>query len=250
MSRSTGVLFGIVVILLLAAILAVQPGVLPFNLSRPAPAMAKAQTQSFERSITVVGEGKVSTRPTVAKAQVGVETLAPTVEQATEENSKKMSAILARLKSLGVEERDIQTSNYSINLERSGPRPDDMNGYRVSNMVQVTIRNLANVGSILDQVVAAGANNVWGVQFTLDDTAALQSQARAAAMADAQARADDLARLSNAKRGEVLSISEVIGAQPVFRGVAEATLAKGGGGPVSPGELEVQVQIQVTYAIE
>ena len=114
--------------------------------------------RSIERSITVVGEGKVSVAPDVAEANVGVEVLAPTAEEATEEAKERMTAIMAALQKAGIAEKDIQTSNYSIYFERypevramveAGPSEVEGN-YRVSNMVLVKIRDLDKIETVLD----------------------------------------------------------------------------------------------------
>ena len=128
----------------------------------------------------MVGHGEVKAKPDIATTNVGVEVTAPTVVDAMAEANTKMADVLAAVKKLGIADRDIQTSNFSINFERQSGSTlqSPTNGsatassdsqrsgvYRVSNMVQITIRNLDQVGSVLDAVVKAGANNVWGVNF-------------------------------------------------------------------------------------
>jgi uncharacterized protein YggE len=189
---------------------------------------------------------------------VGVETSGETVAEAVDENTAKMESILAALRGTGVDEKDIQTMNYSIQLDRypeslprsNGSEPEETaSTYRVSNMVTVTVRDLDNVGAVLDAVVEAGANNVWGVSFGLDDPSIAQAAARADAIADAEARAQSLAELSGLDLGPVMSISEVVsgGGVPVPM-VAE--MAMSAAGPISPGQLEVSYRVQVTYFIE
>jgi uncharacterized protein YggE len=122
--------------------------------------------------------------------------------------------------------------------------------YRVSNMVQVTIRDLNTVGDIIDAAVAAGANNVWGVTFGLEDTEALEAQAREKAVANARARAESLAELNGVAVGDVIHISEIVGAQPgpVFAEAARA--AFGGGAPIEAGEVTFSTQIQIVYSMQ
>ena len=250
MFGKTSSVIGVLICVLLAAILAVQSFGLPAHFQA-------TSASSDERSITVVGEGKVSAKPDIAQAQIGVEVFAPTVQEATRENNERMGAVMAKLKELGIAEKDIQTSSYSIYSERRYPEaplsegePEEEITYRVSNMVQVTIRQLDQVGEIIDEAVAAGANSVYGVSFAIDDPSELQGEARTLAIADAKARAEELARLAGVKLGPVMVVSEVIGV-PGFQGY-------GGGGlaapvpaaPISPGELEFTLQVQVTYAIE
>jgi len=215
--------------------------------------------ESIERSITVVGEGRASVSPDVAEANVGVEVLAPTVKEATEKAKERMTAIVAALQEAGIAEKDIQTSNYSIYFERYPEiramveaEPSEVEGnYRVSNMVRVKIRDLDEIGVVLDGVIQAGANNVYGVNFTVDDPSEVKSEARVKAIANAKTRAQELADLNGVNLGEVLQISEVIGGPFPTSGIPVPMAAeyRGGAGPISPGELEFSVQIQVTYAI-
>src|SRR5574341_852180 len=173
----------------------------------PSPAPSTAT-----RNITVVGEGIATAKPDIARANIGVETTASSVADASKQNNDRMATVVAKLKSLNIADKDIQTSNYSISSERAQIRTGaETTIYRASNTVAITIRDLDKVGTILDQVVQAGANQVYGVSFSSESTTKLQGDARVKAMADAQARADDFAKLAGVTRGEIISVSEVIG---------------------------------------
>jgi uncharacterized protein YggE len=208
-------------------------------------------------AITVVGEGTVNIRPDVARANIGVEVIQDTVKDASAQNKVTIEAVLAALKAQGIEERDIQTSGFSIFAERYGPEgplPDDRVRYRVSNNVMVTIRNLDNVGTVLDAAVEAGANNIYGVEFLLDDPSQVEAEARASAIEDAQTKAQELAQLNGVGIGQVMAVSEIIG---LGGGYYNSNFAQGmmyqmgggGGAPISPGELKLTMQVQVSYAI-
>jgi uncharacterized protein YggE len=114
-------------------------------------------------------------------------------------------------------------------------------------MLEVTVRDVNVAGDVLDGVVEAGANQVYGVTFTVSDDSKWQSEARKNAVADARARAQELAGLTGVELGEVQLVSEVIGGGPVP--IAYAERAMGGGG-IAPGELEMSTQVQVTFAIQ
>ena len=211
--------------------------------------LAEAQR---ERDITVVGVGRVNLVPDIAKINVGTETRASTVSEAKGKVDRQMEAIAIALEELGVVEKDIQTSQYSIYYEQEPYQPlardegaatEPRGAYRVSSMLEVTVRDVAQAGDVLDGVVAAGANQVYGVNFTVSDDQKWQSQAREKAMADARARAVELAALAGVELGDVLSVSEIIGSG----GVAFAERGMGGG--IAPGELEKSTQVQVTFAI-
>jgi hypothetical protein len=235
-----------------------------------APAVVAAPVAAGEspaRTITVVGRGEVNSKPDIATVNLGVEVTASTVSEALTEANARMKTILAAMKSLGIADKDVQTSNFSINFERQNPEApvasETMSGgktgsdqtpagfYRVNNMIQVTIRDLDTVGDVLDAAVEAGANNVWGVSFGLDNTTALETQAREKAVADARTRADSLAQLNGVTVGDVIAISEVIGGSPspVYAEAASYRGLGGGSAPVEPGELTFATQIQIIYGI-
>jgi uncharacterized protein YggE len=203
--------------------------------------------EGSNRTITVVGEGTAAASPDLARVSIGVVTFAPTATEATKENNDKMTGIINTLKDLGIADKDIQTTNYSISPEFSSQKGEtnQITGYRVSDTVQVTVRNLDKIGTVLDQVTQAGANNISGISFGIENPATLQAEARAQAFADAQARAEDLAKLGGIQLGEILSISESTGGGPVPVANALSSTA-----PIQPGQTEVHIQIQVIYAIQ
>ena len=218
---------------------------------------SKAQEASASgavpRTITVVGQGKVHLKPDIATINVGAEARADVVSAAKAEVDDQIAAITAALKAAGVAEKDIQTSHYGIYFEREpmpvmseGLATESQGGYVVSTLLQVTIRDVEKAGEVLDAVVQAGANQVYGVTFTVSDESTWESQARAEAMADARSRAQELAGLAGVELGDVLTVSEVIGSSPVPALMAERAM---GGGGIAPGELELGTQIQVTFAV-
>lgn len=210
------------------------------------------------RSILVTGEGEASGPPDRAQVSAGVQTVAKSVAQASQENQSIVDAIMKALERQGIEKKHIQTANYSIWPEQQHdpqqPNQLSITGYRVSNVVNVIVEDIDKVGDVLAAVTGAGANSVHGVQFMVKDTAALEQQARAAAMADARTRAEELAKLAGVELGEVLTISMSYGGgypRPMMaaRGgdymMAEMSAVPG----ISPGELSVNVQVQVTFLI-
>jgi uncharacterized protein YggE len=229
-----------------------------FALQSASPLTQPVQAQSVPaapaRTITVVGEGKVNIEPDVAQVNFGVEVLAPSVREALDENSATMDGVLAALQAQGIAEEDIQTSGFSIYAERYGPQgplPEDEVNYRVNNNVLVKIRDLESIGAVVDAAVEAGANNIYGIEFRVDDPSVLESDARRAAIEDAQAKAAELAELTGTTVGQVVSVSEIIGAGLYSPSFAVYDRAMGGGAaaPIAPGQLELTMQIQVTYAL-
>jgi uncharacterized protein YggE len=251
MRKSSVSLSGLLTLALLVVVLA------GCTTAQAAPEAAPAaESHELSRYITVVGSGKVSLVPDIAEVHVGAEVASDTVSEAKAEVDSRMEAIMAALKELGIADEDVQTSHYSIYFEREPfypvPReevPSEPQGaYRVSNMLRVTVRDLEQVGELLDAVVEVGANQMYGVTFTVSDDQEWESEAREKAMDDAKARAEELAGLAGVELGEVLSVSEVVGGMAVPAAV-EMAVGRGGGG-IAPGELEFSTRIQVTFAIE
>ncbi len=212
-----------------------------------------------ERALTVVGEGQVREAPDIARATLGVEATAPSAVAATRDAATRMAAVIAAMKRLGVEPRDLQTSAFTIRSERFNTPPSAAGSptgvasltYVVSNSVSVTIRGTARVSEILDGAVSAGANEVWGVSFAHSDEDALRTRARALAVADARARAEGLARAAGVALGQVLSIDEV-GLQPFGRALAQGSVARrdAEATPIENGELTISDRIQIVFALE
>jgi uncharacterized protein YggE len=226
------------------------------NWTSPSVANAQASDSRPARTITVVGEGKVRIQPDVARTNFGVEVARPSVREALDENKAVMDAVLAALQEQGIAKNDIQTTGFSIYAERfgpTGPLPDDQVNYRVSNNVAVVIRDLDTVGEVVDAAVEAGANNIYGIEFRVDDPSTLESEARQGAVDDAAAKAAELAELTGVSVGELVSISEVISSGSYYTSNFSQAVGMGGGGgatPIQPGELDLLMQLQVTYAIE
>lgn len=202
------------------------------------------------RTITVVGEGYVSAQPDMARTQIGIVVYSEKLKEATSEVRSRMQEIMKAIEKAGIAQTDMQTVNYSINFERDPSASKPQRRYRVDNTLVVKVRNLEAIGTVLDTAIEAGANNIWGVQFGIDDTEALESAARAAAVENARSRAAELSQLAGVSLGSILSISEVIGAQPyAAAGMAMAERSLGGGGPIAPGEMEVLVRLQVVFEL-
>lgn len=215
--------------------------------TRPAQAQTAAVPGALTRHITVVGSGETRLRPDIATIQLGVETRAATTSEALTQNSTQMTALIDKLKALSIAETDIQTSNFNINAEYNSDN-QQITGYIVGNTVSVTIRNLDQAGTLIDQVVAVGANRVYGIGFSVADPAAAMTQARDAAVANARAKAEQMAKTSGATLGQVLQISEQItGAPPMPLMMAER--ADAANTPVMAGEQGIMAQVQITYEL-
>ena len=204
--------------------------------------------------ITVVGQGTAYGQPDQATVVVGVETFAATVAEATTQNQTTLDNVMAALTAAGIAAEDIQTTNYSLYAEQTYGEngPTGIAGYRVSNQVNVKIRDIALISDVLAAVTEAGANAIYGVNFSVADPAALEAEARALAMQDAANRAASLAELGDVSLGEITVISEVVGTpiMPYGGGGFAMEQAASAAPGISPGQLSYQVQVQVTYGIQ
>ncbi len=221
------------------------------------PVAVAPANQNLPRTITVVGDGTVNIQPDVARANIGVEVLNASVDEAAAENSRVTDQVLAALTEMGIAQEDIQTSGFSVYSERYSPdgSPSTEVQYRVTNTVNVLIRNLESVGDVLDASIKAGANSIYGVEFLLDDPTEARSTARGMAVENANATAQELATLSGVNLGRIVSISEVIGSNGGFYSnqFTQFSTGMGGGGrldtPIEPGQLRLTMQLQVTYEL-
>ncbi len=246
MTRRISMTIGVVAAVLLLAVLAGLVGLL---YARPVTAQTSTGVPGM-RQVTVVGHGEVKGAPDTATVQIGVETEAATAKDALAQNSAQAQAVQDQLTKLGVGTQDIQTSNFSIN-PTYGTDGRQVTGYHVSNMVTVKIRQLDQAGTLLDQVVQAGANSVYGISFSVENPEALLDQARKAAIENAKARATQLASASGSAIGDVLVISENVGAQPIpmpMMARAEGAQADQAA-PVQPGQQSFNVDVQVTFGL-
>jgi len=209
-------------------------------------------------TISVTGTGLAYGKPDMAVAQIGVQTRNADPAQAVEESNRKMAALTAALKELGIEEKDIQTSNFSVYAQQDYTpetgQPKDTFTYVVDNTLSVTVRDLNQVGEALGRAVDAGANNIYGVTFGVSDPSQLEAEARGKAMADAKARAEQIAQAAGVTLDAPMNISEYTsGPVPYF--AAELKAGVGGAAapapvPVSTGQIQVSLQVNVTYIIK
>jgi len=215
-----------------------------------APLAAQA---AAPHTLTVNGVGEVSAAPDQAQLSAGVATVAPTADAALADNARKMKAVFAALVKLGVPERAIQTSNFSIqpqyanNTNNDGSQPRII-GYQVSNQVDVTLDDAKKLGAVIDALVGAGANQINSVGFGFKDPAALQTRSREAAIADARARAQTYAKAAGVTLGGVLSIDEAGGEPRAYRDL-QFRVASAPETPTAAGELSVSVNVTVVFEI-
>lgn len=220
------------------------------------PASAQDATPSASSSIATVsvsGVGAVSIAPDTASVQLGVTVTEPTLAEAQASASTQMQAVITALQTAGIADEDIQTSSYYVSVIQSydsNGNPTEVTSFQVQNQVNVVIRDIAQVGDLLDTAVAAGANTIYGVNFYVEDSTAAATQARKLAVQDAQRRAQELAEAAGMTLGPVVSITEGYSSGPIY--------GKGGGGmaeaaapstPIQAGTSTIEVNVTVVYQL-
>jgi len=220
---------------------------------------------SIPQTISVVGVGEAAGSPDMAFVQLGVETRDPDIRTALGQADERMNAVRDALAGQGIAADDIQTTNYNVYQELYGtplppPTPSDqaesttqpaenLGVYVVSNIVQIKVRQIDQVSAVIQAALDAGANRVYGLTFGLEDTTALENQARQAAADNARQRAEALASAFGVTLGNVIAISEGGASAPPYLPSARFDMKAASGPVISQGQLSVTLQIVVTFAL-
>lgn len=206
------------------------------------------------RAITTRGAASVSAKPDMARITLSVVTQEWVAKTATESNAVTMDKVFSAVKACGVSEEDISTQGFNIHRQDTYSNGRSYPGrYRVSNSLCVSIRNIDMASAVIDAAVAAGANEMSSLSFSLSDKSALLRQARTMAMQNAQDTAALLAGASGCKLGEVLDIKEGGAAAPAFSARANSAMMMADSAastPISAGQISVEAEVTVTYALE
>jgi uncharacterized protein len=222
-----------------------------------APITAQAQTPvntPTPRTITAQGEGKVYLTPDIAYIFIGVHTQSDSVSQALSDNNKQAQAVASSLKELGVDLKDIQTSAFNVSPQQQFDKdgqPTKM-VYIVDNTVNVTVRNLQQMGQILDSVASSGANNISGISFDVKDKTSAISEARKLAIQDAKNQATEMAAAAGVQVGDLqtLNVYATSGPVPQYEGKGGASLSVSGNAPISSGQMVLIMNASLVYGIK
>jgi uncharacterized protein YggE len=213
------------------------------------PGLSPALAQEPVPMITVTGTGTAEAAPDIATLSIGVTTQGTSAAEALEANSAAVEAVIARLSAAGIEARDLQTSNLSLNPNWTGydSSSPTISGYVAMNVLTVRVSQLETLGAVLDAAVADGANTLNGLTFGFADPEPLMNEARTEAVADARAKAELLAGAAGVTLGRLVLVNEgsvVPDPVPMFR--AEAAPASV---PVAGGELGLSATVTLHYLI-
>lgn len=251
---------GLLVGLVIGVALVVAVSYIPLANAKPVASLGAAPQSPSNlldsSGIWVTGEGRITVVPDVAILSLGVEAEAATVEKAMDEAAVAMDRVISILRANGVAEKDIQTRWFNIYPVRrwTDNGQEILLGYRVTNTVTVKIRDIEATGGIIDAVAKAGGDliRIQGVTFTVDDPSQYYVEARAEAVQDAIDKAQQLADLAGIQLGNPFYISEGGGFVPIYRDYG--LMAAEGGSvpitPISPGETEITLTVQMAFAIQ
>lgn len=207
------------------------------------------------RTMTVSGTGVVTMTPDIAYITIGVHTEGGDASEAVSENNTQTEAVIDALQASGVDEVDIQTTNFSIFPQQQFDDRGSPTGeitYIVNNSVYVTVRDLDSIGDVLNAAVSAGANQVSGIQFDVADKTDAIAEAQEMAVANANAQAENLAQAAGLELGEIRTINSFGGAVPFVKydGIGGgAAVAEAAAVPVSTGQMVISIEVSVVYEV-
>lgn len=218
------------------------------------PALAQQAGYPPTNSITVSGAGQAGGTPDVAYINLGVDTVSANVSEAVAQANTTMEQLIEAIQATGVAPEDIQTISFNVYPEdvfdpQSGSTTGERN-YRVNNMLNVIVRDISSVSSVIQAGLNAGATSVNSLSFGIADTTELEQEARVEAVENARSRAQNLAEALGVTLGGPIIISETFSSFPGPVMYDTASVGFGGAGPqITPGQLNVNVNITVTFAI-
>lgn len=225
----------------------------PAALAQAAPPAADSLFRATTLNLSAYGETKVA--PDMASISLGVMTEGKTAAEAMQANATRMSAVMASLRKAGIADKDIQTSNLNLNpqYKYQENQPPLLIGYQASNNVTITVHDLKRLGAAVDASVNAGANQVQGISFGLEDPTAAENAARAAAVKALVAKADLYAQATGYKVSRLVSLSEGGGYTPAppmpMAAFAAKRMESDAGTSVSGGQLSVRIDISGLYEL-
>jgi uncharacterized protein YggE len=219
------------------------------------PTSGSGGSREVTRTLTINGSGKVYLTPDMVYVTIGVHTEGENAVKTVGENNASTQDVIDTLKGMKIDEKDIQTTNFSISPQKEYDQAGKPTGkvlYLVDNSVFVTVRDLNKIGGVLDATVKSGANSINGIQFDVADKEKALSQARQAAVKDAYAKAQELANAAGVSVGAVQTISEYTsnGPTPMYDRAAAPMAVEASSVPVQAGQMLLTIEVNIVYEIK
>ncbi len=216
-----------------------------------AEASGPAVTVASNATITVTGSAMVSLKADYARVSVGVSTKAKTVDEATVQNNAAIHAVIAALQEAGIQEADIATNSYSVYADYEySSVGQKLSGYNVTNQLTVIIRDMAHIGATLDKATAAGANNIYNIEFLSTQADAAQDEATVYAVQDAMRRAQLLASAAGLTLGGIVSISDSTSSWGLTTRTYESKLDAVAGNSILPDDTSVSASVTMVFELK
>lgn len=221
----------------------------------PIPFSITNVTSNKSDAFTITGTGTVSVKPDIATVSVGVQATGTTTKEVQDNLNKNINAVSAAVKKLGVDEKDIKTSNYNMypNYDYSSNRQKII-GYNASSNLTIKVRDIEKANSVVDAATTAGANIVGGISFDVDDKTKSEDEARKLAVADAKAKAEQAAKTAGFTLGKIINYQESsnnIRPLPMYA-KADTAVGLGGGAPteLNTGSTDITINVTLSYEVK
>lgn len=218
----------------------------------PIPLSINSVATQKSTTFDVTGEGKVTVKPDMASVTAGIQAQSSSVKEAQDQINSVINKVSEAVKQTGVDEKDIQTTNYSIYPTYDyGGGAQKITGYNAGANLLIKVRNLDNVNNAIDTATKNGANQISGLSFGIDDKTKVEAEARQKAVDEAKKKAQEAAKIAGFKLGRIINYSENFqgGVRPISFAL-EAAKAVGSPTQVEPGSSEVVVNVTLSYEIQ
>lgn len=224
------------------------------KLAGPIPFSVTSVTTQKTDTFTVTGEGKVFVKPDIATTTVGVAVNGPTVKEVQQDLNTKINQVSAAVKKVGVAEKDIQTTNYSIyptyDYQNGSQR---VTGYSASSQLTIKARDIDKINEVIDGATGAGANTIGGVSFDVDDKTKAENEARTKAVAEAKAKAENAARIAGFRLGKIVNYSEGFAGWPgplPMMAKAEGMAVDRAPTQIEPGSSQITITVSLSFELQ
>ena len=220
----------------------------------PIPFSITNVTSNKSEAFTVTGEGIVSIKPDIATVNVGVEAQGTTVKEVQDNLNKNINAVSAAVKKLGIDEKDIKTSNYNMSsqYDYTGSR-QRISGYQASSNLTIKVRDIEKANSVVDSATAAGANTVGGISFDVDNKTKAEDEARKLAVTDAKAKASQAAATAGFSLGKIINYQESTGGYrpPIMYAKADMMVTNAGAPTeLNTGSTDITLTVTLSYEVK
>lgn len=215
---------------------------------------SKVDAEEVKNVITVNGRGSITAKPDIAYVSMGVDTIGSTANQTQKKNAAVMNKLIKTLKNMGIDKDDIKTTDYNIYTEQDydkNTKKNAITGYQVSNTMEVTVRDVNNVGNVIDKAGEAGANKMYNIRFAISDDSSYYQQALNIATKNAESKAKAIAKgLGVDIIGPVKVTEQSTGGPVLYKNLDGKMMLKEAAADTSvfSGELEVKAEITIGYS--